>query len=43
MITCKYNLKWDKAVRSVGKTDEDQNPIKEFDGEGDSNEYNEGR
>ena len=43
MVTYNYNLKWDKAIRSVGKTEEDQNPIEEFDGEGDSKEYNEER
>ena len=41
MVTYNYNLKWDKATRSVVKTEEDQNSIEEFDGEGGSKEYNE--
>ena len=35
-----YDLKWDKSIRSVGNTDEDQ---KEFNLEGDSNEHGEER
>ena len=35
-----YDLKWDKSIRSVGNTDEDQ---KEFNLEGDSNEHDEER